>query len=160
MRLPQPRRPGPLIYISQEQGGPVIPPGTGSIFVVSYGSQGYGGGILTRPHTRVHKKTDLLQVKSSYITTDGQPASISWCYAPISHPRGSNAKHRPLYCCMLFTEPYHSTASGSTNQEPPFCCVGNASRLPNNDLFYCCRVRSQGTMLFISLVSSCNEPRP
>jgi hypothetical protein len=28
-RLPQPGGPGPCIYIPQEQGGPVIPPGTG-----------------------------------------------------------------------------------------------------------------------------------
>jgi hypothetical protein len=25
-------------------------------------------------------------VKSSYITTDGQPASLSWCQAPLSGP--------------------------------------------------------------------------
>jgi hypothetical protein len=31
-RLPQPRGPGAPIYIPQEQGGPVIPPGTGSPF--------------------------------------------------------------------------------------------------------------------------------
>jgi hypothetical protein len=30
-RLPQPGGPGPRIYISQRQGGPVIPPGTGSL---------------------------------------------------------------------------------------------------------------------------------
>jgi hypothetical protein len=29
MGLPQPGGPGPRIYIPQEQGGPVIPPGTG-----------------------------------------------------------------------------------------------------------------------------------
>jgi hypothetical protein len=29
LRLPQPGRPGSRIYIPQEQGGPVIPPGTG-----------------------------------------------------------------------------------------------------------------------------------
>jgi hypothetical protein len=32
LRLPQPGRPGPHIYIPQEQGGPVIPPGTGFPF--------------------------------------------------------------------------------------------------------------------------------
>jgi hypothetical protein len=51
MRLPQPREPGPCTYIPQEQGGPVIIPGTGFPFVASYDSQGYGGGILTRLHT-------------------------------------------------------------------------------------------------------------
>jgi hypothetical protein len=32
LRLPQPGGPGPHIYIPQEHGGPVIPPGTGSPF--------------------------------------------------------------------------------------------------------------------------------
>jgi hypothetical protein len=47
---PKPWGPGPRIYIPQEQGGPVIPPGTGFPFVASYDSEGYGGGILTRLH--------------------------------------------------------------------------------------------------------------
>jgi hypothetical protein len=29
LKLPQPEGPGPCIYIPQEKGGPVIPPGTG-----------------------------------------------------------------------------------------------------------------------------------
>jgi hypothetical protein len=29
LRLPQPRGPEPRVYILQEQGGPVLPPGTG-----------------------------------------------------------------------------------------------------------------------------------
>jgi hypothetical protein len=67
------RLPGPRIVMPQEQGGPVIPPGTdfqvpvllcsrnrvtqiypralGSLSVVSYDLQGYGGGILSRLHT-------------------------------------------------------------------------------------------------------------
>jgi hypothetical protein len=40
LRLPQPGGPGSRIYISQEQGSPVIPPGTGFPFVASYDSQG------------------------------------------------------------------------------------------------------------------------
>jgi hypothetical protein len=51
LRLPQPGGPGPRINIPQEQGGPVIPPGTGFPFVASYDSQECGGGILTRLHT-------------------------------------------------------------------------------------------------------------
>jgi hypothetical protein len=51
LRLPQPGGPGHCIYIPQEQGGPVIPPGTGFPFVASYDSQGCSGGILTRLHT-------------------------------------------------------------------------------------------------------------
>jgi hypothetical protein len=52
LRLPQPGGPGSRIYIPQEQGGPVIPPALGSLYVVSYDSQGYGGGILTLPTWR------------------------------------------------------------------------------------------------------------
>jgi hypothetical protein len=50
LRLPQPGGPDSHIYISQEQGGPVIPPATGFSLRRVY-SQGYGGGILTRLHT-------------------------------------------------------------------------------------------------------------
>jgi hypothetical protein len=51
LRLPQPGGPGPRIYIPQQQGGPVIPPGTGFPFVASYDSQGCGRSILTCLHT-------------------------------------------------------------------------------------------------------------
>jgi hypothetical protein len=49
--LSQIRGPGPHICIPQEQGGPFMPPGTGFLFVASYDSHGYGGGIRTRLHT-------------------------------------------------------------------------------------------------------------
>jgi hypothetical protein len=35
-KLPKPGGPGPRIYIPQEQGGPVIPPGIGFLFVASH----------------------------------------------------------------------------------------------------------------------------
>jgi hypothetical protein len=50
-RLPQPGGPGPLIYIPQEHGGPVMPQALGSLSVASYDSQGYGGGTSPRLHT-------------------------------------------------------------------------------------------------------------
>jgi hypothetical protein len=56
LRLPKPGGSGPCIYISQEQGGPVITPGTG---FQPRGDPAY------------------------YITTDGQSASLSWNKAPI-----------------------------------------------------------------------------
>jgi hypothetical protein len=54
LRLTQPGGPGSRIYIPQEQGGPVIPPGTvlplrHLLRLASYDLQGYGGGILTLP---------------------------------------------------------------------------------------------------------------
>jgi hypothetical protein len=39
------------IHILQGQGGPVIPPGTGSLSIASCGSLGYGGVIVTRLYT-------------------------------------------------------------------------------------------------------------
>jgi hypothetical protein len=57
-------------------------------------SQGYGGGILTHFHT------EFLLYKSSYITTDGQSASLSWCQASTSDPR-------PIFLLLyLFLESY------------------------------------------------------
>jgi hypothetical protein len=59
LRLTQPGGLCPFIYFPQKQGSPVIPPSIGLLPV---------------------------QVKSSYITTDGQSASLSWCQAPLSDP--------------------------------------------------------------------------
>jgi hypothetical protein len=44
LRLPQPGGPGPRIYIPQEQGGPVIPSGTG---VISYQTKSKAGNRKT-----------------------------------------------------------------------------------------------------------------
>jgi hypothetical protein len=44
-KLPQPGELGPRIYFPQEQGGSVILPGTGSIFVASCNFLGYEGDI-------------------------------------------------------------------------------------------------------------------
>jgi hypothetical protein len=49
--LPQPGGLGPRIYISQEQGGLVIPPGTGFHFRRLFKLAGFHGDILTRLHT-------------------------------------------------------------------------------------------------------------
>jgi hypothetical protein len=53
-RLPQTGGAGPPIYVPQEQSGPDIPPGTGSLFVASYDSYAYGRGNRPRhgPHRR------------------------------------------------------------------------------------------------------------
>jgi hypothetical protein len=49
LRLPQPGGPGPHIYMVVQ----IYPRELGSLFVSSYDSQGYGGGILSRLHTVV-----------------------------------------------------------------------------------------------------------
>jgi hypothetical protein len=59
---PQPGGPGPRIYITQKQGGPVIPPGTVFAFRYSYDSQGYGGGIRTHLHAVWTRTVTLGQV--------------------------------------------------------------------------------------------------
>jgi hypothetical protein len=59
-RFPQPGEQIPRIYIPQEQGGPIIPPGTGFLFVTSYDSQGFSGGIRTRLHTELFTSTPQL----------------------------------------------------------------------------------------------------
>jgi hypothetical protein len=50
-KLPQHWRPGHRIFIPQEQGGPVIPPGTGFHFRRLLWLTGLGGDIRTRLHT-------------------------------------------------------------------------------------------------------------
>jgi hypothetical protein len=51
LSLPQPRGPGPLIFIPQEQGSLFYLRPLCSLFASSYDSQGYGGGTLTHLHT-------------------------------------------------------------------------------------------------------------
>jgi hypothetical protein len=51
LRLSQPGGPHPLIYIPAGTGWPrYTPQELSSLFVTSYYSQGYNGGILTRLH--------------------------------------------------------------------------------------------------------------
>jgi hypothetical protein len=50
-----------------------------SLFVASYDSQAYGGGIRSRLHTG----SELYSESGSYVTTDGQPASLSWNKTPF-----------------------------------------------------------------------------
>jgi hypothetical protein len=56
-----------------------------SLFVASYDSHGYGGGIRPRLHTGVSPDWSRSQSQSqsqSYIATDGRSVSKSWCQAP------------------------------------------------------------------------------
>jgi hypothetical protein len=47
------------MHIPQTQGGPITPPDTGFLFVASYYSQDYGGGIRPRLHTGYPTKSSL-----------------------------------------------------------------------------------------------------
>jgi hypothetical protein len=66
----------------------LYPQAMDSIFVTSYGSQGYGGDIRIRLHTANCNSSQR------YVTTGGQSASLSWCQAPTWGPRPD------LYCCQ------------------------------------------------------------
>jgi hypothetical protein len=48
-RLPQPGGPGPCIYIPQDQGGPIIPPGAGFLFLRLLRLAGIRWRYLTPP---------------------------------------------------------------------------------------------------------------
>jgi hypothetical protein len=50
-RLPQPGRPVPVFTSSRNRAAQLYPQTLGSLFVASYDSQSYGGGILTCLHT-------------------------------------------------------------------------------------------------------------
>jgi hypothetical protein len=53
----------------------------GSLFVVSYDSRSYGGYI------RTHLRKGIISTKSkTYVTTDGQSASLFWCQSSICGP--------------------------------------------------------------------------
>jgi hypothetical protein len=55
----------------------------GPLFVTSYDSQGYGGGILTCPHMSLTSDCLVqLGTAQSNVTTDGQSVNMSWCQAP------------------------------------------------------------------------------
>jgi hypothetical protein len=55
--------------------------------------RGCGGGILAR----IHKGTQ----SQSYITTDGQPASVSWCYATLWDVPSSSFPSMEIFCRYL-----------------------------------------------------------
>jgi hypothetical protein len=54
-----------------------------SLFVASYDWQGHGGGIRPRLHTGEGLTIESESESESYVTTDDEPASLSWNKAPI-----------------------------------------------------------------------------
>jgi hypothetical protein len=60
----------------------LCPQAIGSLFVTSYDSLGYGGGIRTRVHTELQLTTELVKVKVTLRLTVSQSVSKSWCPAP------------------------------------------------------------------------------
>jgi hypothetical protein len=67
----------PVFISPRSRVAQLYPQALGSLFVAFYDSQGYSGGICARFHA------GWLTEAESYITTDGQSASLSWNKAPI-----------------------------------------------------------------------------
>jgi hypothetical protein len=68
----------PVFIFLSDRVAQLYPQDLGSIFVVSYDSQGYGGGIPTRLHTGM-----AMTRSQSYFTTGGLPLiSSSWQQTP------------------------------------------------------------------------------
>jgi hypothetical protein len=101
-RLAQPGGPGSRIISPQEQGGPVIPPGLGVVFIASYDSQGYGGGIRTRLHSLVQAITDIRYISFTRTTQKRYFALDSCCNALKWRLfTGRCMKRRFFYCCLV-----------------------------------------------------------
>jgi hypothetical protein len=92
-RLPQRGGSGHRIYIPQQQGGPVIPPRHWVPFSLPRYSNPPPHGIVTTPIPCWKHRTTLSLELVSYITTDGQSASLSWCQSAsplrVKHPSGA-----------------------------------------------------------------------
>jgi hypothetical protein len=76
---PQPEGSDRRIFIPQEKGAPLYPRALGSLLVISYDSQGYGGSIRNRLHTGL---TQPRQSHSYFTTGNLPPISSSWRQAP------------------------------------------------------------------------------
>jgi hypothetical protein len=86
LRLPQPRAPGPCIYIPQEQVDPVIPPSTEFPFCRLLRLAGLRWRHSNPPPHGLRPSLRSSQSQSqSYITTDSLP--VSWYQAPTWDPR-------------------------------------------------------------------------
>jgi hypothetical protein len=78
-RLPQPGGSGPCIYVPQERGGPVIPPGTGFPF---------------RP--------DWIKIQSYFTTGSLPPISSSWHQAPWDPRPGATSEMFQKHSIRIF----------------------------------------------------------
>jgi hypothetical protein len=94
-RLPQLWGPGSRIYIPQEQGIPVLPPGTGFPFHRLLRVPGLGWRYSNPPPQGI-----WIFLRVRYVTTDGQSASLSWNKAPI-WGLGSDFYYSQAIACSL-----------------------------------------------------------
>jgi hypothetical protein len=100
-RLPQPGRSGPCIYISQEQGGPVIPPGTGDTEDERYTLIGMNQSV--RLHIPLYLFIYGLFNNASFLD-DNSSARIT-------------QKTQPLFFVEIFTAPLRRNGRGADHIE-------------------------------------------
>jgi hypothetical protein len=105
LRLPQPGRPGSCIFIPQEQGGLVIPPGIGFPLCPFCDSQGYSGGILTlsQPPLRSSKLFYNWRSVSQYVLVSSTLAGLAtiyyWTWSNVTMDgRSVSMTWRPAHC--------------------------------------------------------------
>jgi hypothetical protein len=98
-RLPQPGGPDLRTYIPQEQGGPVIPPGTGFLFRRLLRLAGLRWRYSSPPPHGGRRYIDSARTTQKTLTCQN-----AW--------RGPHRKHHFLYCCKgMFTAPLPSKGS-------------------------------------------------
>jgi hypothetical protein len=81
-RLPQPGGPGPCIYIPQEQGGPVKPPGTGFPFFRLFRLAWLRWRYYSNPPPQGSTPDWLWPTEVKWMPS----ANLSWCRSPIWSP--------------------------------------------------------------------------
>jgi hypothetical protein len=106
-RLPNLEARSPYLYL-QEQGSLVIPPGLGSLFVTSYDSQGYRGGV--RPCLYTGPDTDCTEnvfsiIACSLVARETKcPQRCSLATAVVLSP-----VHTSVTWKWVSTSPYYTT---------------------------------------------------
>jgi hypothetical protein len=133
-RLPKPGGPGPRIYIPQEQGGSVIPPGTGFPFLRLLRLAGIRWRHSNSPPHGAVIRNRIPTLNSCYIapTRTAQETSLPLLRVlslPGKRVHGA-VTLQWLWCCRLFTQPLLS--NGSTCHNVIISC--NLELDPRNDI--------------------------